>query len=277
FMLASAMVLALASCGGKSTPADDTESQYHWEDITNVPDDNTETQTTDSLPASETETQETESTANTESKSESDNKNKEYTVSMTADQQYSANLFLSNFAEQGFGDYDKNRELDAGQLLYFAYFFNKINNQEKNVEYVHENERDYSKYSLKNCNKTIERFFGLTITEKQAEGVKSDWYFYKDGNFYIASGDGESYNTLAIVDSLTHLKDGTYRMQFKIYELDLDIYWQDGIAKKYYQMTGEQAAKSKDLRFIREGTAIVSPYKYNNKDTYQIISYNVNR
>ena len=36
--------------------------------------------------------------------------------------------------------YDKNAELDAGKLMLFAYNYNKINNGEKNVEYVQNSE-----------------------------------------------------------------------------------------------------------------------------------------
>ena len=102
-------------------------------------------------------------------------------------------------------------------------------------------------------------------------------YSFKDGNFYINIGDGEAHTSLAIVDSLTSLSDGTYKMHFKIYALDLDVYYDNnGISKKYYQMTGEQADTCAELEYAYDGTAVASPYNFNGVDTYQLSSIIIN-
>ena len=92
-----------------------------------------------------------------------------------------------------------------------------------------------------------------------------DWNhcWYENGRFYYPAGDGESYNRFTVVDEAYKLSDGTCRFRFTIYELDLDIYWDElGIPLKYYHLTPAEAAQSAaegSITAKRTGTALCSP------------------
>ena len=164
-----------------------------------------------------------------------------FTLSET--QQYAANLSLSNFSEQWFceiGTFDHYDSADTSiaQLFSFAHLWAKIN---RPTELEGE---DYS----------------------AALGIGTfDWNhcWYENGRFYYPAGDGESYNRFTVVDEAYRINDGTCRFRFTIYELDLDIYFDElGIPSKYYHLTPAEAAQlaaNGTITAVHTGTAVCSP------------------
>ena len=207
--------------------------------------------------------------------------------SLSAEQQYEANIFLSNFSEQGFGlgrfaGFDSSEAVEA-QLYAFAHLWAKINRQSA-IFY----EDSYEAMTLESVNEILERFFGLGIhpedgTEySEVFGIGNfDWdhSWYKDGVFYYPAGDGESYTGFTVVDSAESLSDGRTRFRFTVYELDLDIYYDNlGIPQEYYRLTPAEAAQrvtSGELTPMNTGTAVCEPchLQSSGRESYTLDSY----
>ena len=196
--------------------------------------------------------------------------------SLDGDKQYEANLFLSNFAEQGinlyFFDLDMSQILPS--LIDFAHIWYKINDRSA-VSYGMLDYVSYETIDLEDIAAVINRYISLTVTE---EAVDNYYYpqehsFYQDGVFFFDPADGEVYNRIAVADSLSLLDDRRYCLTFTEYEVDLDVYFDSGIPRSYYELDAFEASQHPHLNRSRDGFAIVTPYNYNGKDTYQLVEY----
>ena len=190
-----------------------------------------------------------------------------FTLSET--QQYAANLSLSNFSEQWFceiGTFEINRPTemeyrDGYETMTRETFFEIIGPRIAYPEDLQPIEgEDYS----------------------AALGIGTfDWNhcWYENGRFYYPAGDGESYNRFSVVDEAYRINDGTYRFRFTIYELDLDIYFDElGIPSKYYHLTPAEAAQlaaNGTLTAVHTGTAVCSPiyWQSSGREMYQLAYY----
>lgn len=190
--------------------------------------------------------------------------------------QYEANVFLSNFAEQGinlyFFDLDMSQILPS--LVHFAHIWCKINDYSA-ISYEQLDGEPYEVLSLEKFRSVIGRFIPLNVTEESVENYyyPQEHSFYQDGKFYFEAADGEAYNRIAVADSLSLLEDGRYCLTFTEYEVDLDVYFDTGIPRSYYELTPTEAAQHQYLTRLADGYAIVTPYKYNGRDTYQLVEY----
>lgn len=207
-------------------------------------------------------------------------------VTMNADQQYEANIFLSNFSEQHSfeGNPDFNVEsarfsiLD--QLVRFAYLYCKLNRHAA-IGIAWEGESAYYTLSLSEANNVFSRFFGFTITEEDAAlfGPYVRGYyraFYDKGTFYFTASDGEAYNRFTVVRRVEDLGDGSFRLLFDIYKLDINEYHKsDAVDSSYYAMSDTEALANGSLTWANSGVAIVRPYSYNGRATYQLVRYTV--
>ena len=195
-----------------------------------------------------------------------------FTLSET--QQYAANLSLSNFSEQWFceiGTFDHYDPADTSiaQLFSFAHLWSKINRP---------TEMEYRDGYETMTRETFFEIIGPRIAYPEdlqpiegedysaALGIGTfDWNhcWYENGRFYYPAGDGESYNRFTVVDEAYKLRDGTRRFRFTIYELDLDIYFDElGIPSKYYHLTPAEAAQmaaNGTITAVHTGTAVCSP------------------
>ena len=197
-------------------------------------------------------------------------------VELTKEEQYKINLFLSNFSEQGFENYDCEKYEDF-QLINFAFTGAKINDSGK-VQYIEPNEA----VPEKTINSRIQRYFGKTVSPEEGkkyehfyeEGNYSKTIVYKDGMFLREAVDGESYGKMSVADEMVQQQDGKFRVRFKIYELEQfnigGLFIDD---KNYYYTTPEQAVNSKEMVCIGSGTAVVVPYKSGNTDSYHLLKY----
>ncbi len=194
-------------------------------------------------------------------------------VQLTPSEQYEINVFLSNFAEQGFYDYPGSGPDHVTRMANFAHMYCKINDR-SGIEYMQDNGSSYETVSLDKVNKILDRFFGETLTAAEAgSGYESDWGFYRDGRFWYPAADGESYNTLAVADYMDEVYDGVYFVSFTVYELDLDVYFGEGLTRAYYELTPEAASASSVLDPVGYGAAIVAPYDLDGRATYQLLEY----
>ena len=193
---------------------------------------------------------------------------------LSGTQQYAANLSLSNFSEQWFceiGTFDHYDPADTSiaQLFSFAHLWAKINRP---------TEMEYRDGYETMTRETFFEIIGPRIAYPEdlqpiegedysaALGIGTfDWNhcWYENGRFYYPAGDGESYNRFTVVDEAYKLQDGTCRFRFTIYELDLDIYFDElGIPSKYYHLTPAEAAQlaaNETITAVHTGTAVCSP------------------
>ena len=193
---------------------------------------------------------------------------------LSSAQQYAANLSLSNFSEQWFceiGTFDHYDPADTSiaQLFSFAHLWNKINRPTE-MEYRdgYETMTRETFYEIigprLDYPKDLEPIEGEDYSAALGIGT-FDWNhcWYEDGRFYYPAGDGESYNRFTVVDEAYRINDWTYRFRFTIYELDLDIYWDElGIPSKYYHLTPAEAAQyaaDGSITAVHTGTAVCSP------------------
>ena len=205
-------------------------------------------------------------------------------------QQYAANLSLSNFSEQWFCElwtfdhYDAD-DTSIAQLFCFAHLWNKIN-RPRAVEYRDGYETMTRETFFEIIGPRLDYPEDLQPVEGEdysaALGIGTqDWNhcWYENGRFYYPAGDGESYNRFTVVDEACKLRDGTCRFRFTIYEMDLDIYWDEmGITAKFYHLTPEEAAQyaaDGTITARRSGTAICSPvyWESSGREMYRLKHY----
>ena len=209
-------------------------------------------------------------------------------------QQYAANLSLSNFSEQWFcemGTFDHYDPADTSiaQLFSFAHLWAKINRPTE-MEYIDGYETMTRETFFEIIGPRIAYPEDLQPVEGEdysaALGIGTfDWNhcWYENGRFYYPAGDGESYNRFTVVDEAYRINDGTYRFRFTIYELDLDIYFDElGIPSKYYHLTPAEAAKCAaegTITAMRTGTAVCSPiyWESSGREMYLLEYYELDR
>lgn len=211
-------------------------------------------------------------------------------VSLTEAQQYAANLSMSNFSEQNFcggGPFDSYdaAEASVAQLFRFAHLWAKINRPSA-LSY----EGNYETLTRENFFDIITPRIAFPAGLEPIEGEdysavlgigRFDWdhCWYENGRFYYPAGDGESYNAFTVVDEAYLLDNGDYRFRFTVYELDLDIYWDElGVSDKYYHLTPAEAAQiaaTGELTPMRTGTALCTPvyWEQSGRDMFRLLSY----
>ena len=167
------------------------------------------------------------------------------------------NIFLSNFAEQGFACYPA----DDAELLNFVYIYCKIN---RNKALLSNTESYYVTQAT--VDDILTRFFGKTVNPGTDYKVYSSELTYQDGNYYWPLADGVMYDYVAIATDMRKNANGTYTVQFDIYE----AFEVSSLKDCSYMSTAEAAGNSK-MHKIASGQAVVKDYAP--KDSYQIISY----
>lgn len=205
-------------------------------------------------------------------------------LTLTAEEQYEANIFLSNFSEQGFPSYPVAPDADKeAQLFRFAHLWAKINRRSA-ISY----DGAFEVMSLESVNDILGRYFGEGISPADGTEYSAalgmghfDWdrCWYAGGLFYYPAADGEAYNRFTVVDSAEALTGSRTRFRFTIYELDLDRYWDSGVIPgEYYRLTPEEAAQraaAGEITPMRTGTAYALPcyLASSGRESYNLVSY----
>ncbi len=212
------------------------------------------------------------------------NANVDLVPTLSAQERYELNIFLSNFAEIGFPPYD---EATSGNnaLIFFGCMHNSRNHTAGAVPIPDEEARKYVKLEeqyIHACYKvdkstvenTVARYFGKDVTH--GSSTITDQYDlswnqgYSNGYYYFDSGEEGAFAIdVAVADSMYENYDGTYTLTFKTY-----VYGEpDDFPDVYYSTPASVADK-----IAREkGTAVVRPYSYNGRNTYQLVSYSASR
>lgn len=192
---------------------------------------------------------------------------------MDADSQYWANIFISDFAEQGMTEFPRDNGSDF-ELASFAHRFCKINRQAA-ITYVD----GFETVSLDTVNELCLRFFGRTIDPDDGVLYTDDWgneWKYENGRFFFPAADGEARNRFAVVREYLRLPGGDVMLSFDVYELDLDEYWTSGMDAALYRLTAAEAEKlaaSGRITRVGSGSAEALPIEQSGHDGYILYRY----
>ena len=196
-------------------------------------------------------------------------------MTFSGEEQQKANVFISNFAEVFFADYD-SANMNVAQLLNFAHIHYTINSN-KTLKYEDKDGITYETFTLVDALKTIGKYFGTGIKEDDlnklpAPSANEQGPCYADGKIWFHSAAGESYNRIGIVDTARSNSDGTITLYFTIYTIDWEVYSNMSAVgiKSYYQLSPEKAASDKTLTKTATGTAKVS---VGQSGGYTLLSY----
>ncbi len=196
---------------------------------------------------------------------------------LTSEQQRELNTFLSNFSETNFEE-----GMWPLEYAHFALEWSKINDpsriSKKNNRY---------RISHSDLNEILQRYLGTNLEEGDFGDIEEDnpyrgaseydeekiWYTEPDA-------DGEMYknNRFSVVTSARTVSSGRnffYRLEFKIYAVDTDVYDKSGIDRKYYSLSSDEAdklTKSGKIGYVSEGLAFVRDV---GEDGYWLEYYNV--
>ena len=204
-------------------------------------------------------------------------------MSLSADEQYEINIFLSNFSEQGFNMYNEVEKVvitedfhvdhaNVNQMVQFAFDMYDINIG---------NELTFldggSSMALtvdQVCGK-VNRYFALNLTPEDVARCG----YAKEGNYVKKPyAVGDSHPEFTIVSEMLDQGDGTYLAKFKIFVLEEAATGGNMVSdKSVYAMTEAEANTTAGVSYYGYGKAVVKPYQVNGKDSYQLISYKVIR
>lgn len=180
--------------------------------------------------------------------------------SMSYDEKYEVNIFLSNFSEALYGLGGCN---DVEDKLSFAYNHCRVNN--RNADLYSGN----GKYGINSSDvdTVLKRFFGKTIPHTTPAGA--DMWTYENGYFVFPAADGESHAYFSIATDMKSNGNGTYTVAFNTYFNSNGPH--DPIDSSWYGYSDVEAGQY--FEFSYDGTAVIRPKTYNGSKTYEIISY----
>ena len=198
-------------------------------------------------------------------------------ITLSRDEQYCINVFLSNFSELWFweyADYEKfeTRNASAGEMISFVYHHCWVNNQ----GVLSSRWGESGVYmTLDEINNEVGRFFNRSVT---LEDAASSGYHVEGDRIYNQVGIGETYDHMTVADAMWKKADGTYIVDFSIYQANDKYDAGPGLIgdKSVYYLTPDEAKTDVGVLYYMSGVAEVSPYLNNGKDTYQLISYQLN-
>ncbi len=193
---------------------------------------------------------------------------------ISAEELHNVNIFLSNFAEQSWSEFDVLDTDNVSQKVYFCYINTKINTPDTFVKFV--SQYDVS-IPLDFMNERSKRFFGYGINDeiakKYKDPVSDEHSYYKDGIFHFNSGDGESYTYMACAEGIEDFNGDLHLVEFTVY--DMSDVCSEMVDAKYYDMTPKEVENSGG-KPCKTGDAIIQDNEYNGKKTYTLVSYNAN-
>ena len=232
----------------------------------------------DELPSDETEEEETEEWL--EPQPLSDN----LTLQYTRDDWKRINTFLSNFSETYFLEYDLLLSTDADrreayrdeyERVMYGYLHLKINDPSK-VKTA----GSYYYVTAVDMDKCLTRFFGDTVSASDKSRTYAGQYEdftetveYRSNAWYFPAADGEAYSQLTVVNNVYLNARGNYSVEFNVYELIPEIYFDTGLNSSYYSMTSAEAASDARLEYRYSGTAEVKDYQSGTYRSYQLVDY----
>lgn len=192
-------------------------------------------------------------------------------IDLDADSQYWANIFVSDFIEQGCSTFPRDGGSDF-ELAHFVRLFCKINRQSA-IRYID----GYETVSLDTVNELCRHFFGREIYPSDSAQTSELWHMEwrpETGRFYAPAADGEAWNAFAVVRDCLQLPGGNVRLRYDVYTLNLDEYWRSGMdGALYYLSAAEAEAMAKTGRITKtsSGWAEATPVQQEGRDGYYLI------
>ena len=194
---------------------------------------------------------------------------------LSRNKQYEINIFLSNFAEVDFDDFDINGSNDE-QIIDFSMLHNYANNF-GGIKYSSSD--DLVTLSAATVRKNAKRFFNTSVYCTSTNLVNYDSYeekFYayasdlSNHNFYANLGFNKHYE-MAVVDKMSKNGDGTHDVEFTVYSSD------NSISDNYYYYHPGDAQRDSNFAEIYSGSATVRDYYVDGTNKYQLIYYSTNK
>lgn len=177
--------------------------------------------------------------------------------SLSQDERYGYNLFLSNFSEQCFGNYPTgDAQSQTIQFITFAYLYNSINASDR-ISVMHDDVDYYYAIEASRVDSTLQYFFGSSLTHPTGNQSISNSITYYDGYYLFPAADGEYYGYLSIIDSLYLNEDNTYTAGFSVYSFSPDVYYNSDSLYSYYAFSASQASQCADLSYRYSGEAVL--------------------
>ena len=190
---------------------------------------------------------------------------------LSEDERYGYNLFLSNFSEQGFGNYPAtDTQKETIQLIRFAFTYNNINAYDR-IVVMHDDTNYYYAIETGYVDSTLQYFFGKTLQHPAENQIIADGIIYYDGYYLFPASDGEYYGYLSIINGLYLNEDNTYSVSFSVYAISVDAYYSGESLYAYYAMNAEQASQCTELSYCYSGEAV-----FDVQSSYHLLSYTRN-
>ena len=190
--------------------------------------------------------------------------------SMTKEERKTLDIFLSNFSEAYFGDYNCGEWHPEWNLLTFVFLHNRLNNT-GSIYYIED--REYM--SQENVNKTLMRYFGIELYYNPYSPERPDLveFGFTDGAFWRTPRTEESHARFTKAYHMEDNGNGTYYVEFGIFH---DTYNAGKVSlPQWYTYTWEEAYNNCEL--VEYGRATVTKKQYNGKPTYELKYYEVIR
>lgn len=185
---------------------------------------------------------------------------------LSSKNQKKVNIFLSNFAEQGFEKYPA----DDHAMLNFGYIFCKYNKQ----EYLY-SAGEYYCVDKKHMDTVLKDYFGKTVSPSDSFTVfygkyNNDIITYDAGTYSFEMADGEFSEYVAIANYMESNGDGTYTVDFDIYAA------YEGLENSYYSLTASEAENSSKLEWHTSGLAVIQEHtRSTGVESYILLKYTV--
>ena len=167
---------------------------------------------------------------------------------------YWANIFVSDFIEQGVSTFPRDGGSDF-ELAHFVRLFCKINRQSA-IRYID----GYETVGLDTVNELCRHFFGREIYPSDSAQTSELWHMEwrpETGRFYAPAADGEAYNAFAVVRDCLQLPGGSVRLRYDVYTLNLDEYWQSGMDGALYYLSAAEAEATPVQQEGRDGYYLI--------------------
>ncbi len=174
------------------------------------------------------------------------------------------NIFLSNFSEAYYEPNSGYCSLEE-EKIGFAYTHSFLNSPSLTFY-----EGDYMGMTAANVDAILNRFFGNSVPHETPKNSK-EW-FYENGKFLMRAASGEFYGYFSTATNMTKRADGNYDVAFNIYA----DYSEEGIeSKSVYKLTDSEATAAYD--YCGSGQAVLKAKVHNGSNTYELVSYSVNK
>lgn len=195
------------------------------------------------------------------------------TLGLSNSEYTALNRFMSFFSETEMDSFVPE-DTHGYTLLNFVHFHLKINDY-KQLELRGD---DYT-MTKKKTDECLERFFGITMEAGDYYSPYFDYgsFKYSDGVYATPAADGASFNRFSIVTRLSRYEDGTLRVGFTVYELDIETYHKQGIPDEIYAQTGDTIRScGYGVEWVEAGEAVIRPHKlHDGTESYQLLTYGI--